>query len=94
MNDGMKKGRAFDEWLQRRDRVTYDKYRAQRVFVKRAVKVAKRMADLRWERRLGNDFEGNKGMFWKEVKPVSKGEQARDEMVKDMNGQICVMVLR
>ena len=27
-------------------------------------------------------------MFWKEVKPVRKGEQAREEMVKDVNGQI------
>ena len=26
--------RAFEEWLQRRDRVTYDRYRAQRVAVK------------------------------------------------------------
>ena len=27
-------------------------------------------------------------MFWKEVKRVKKGEQAREEMVKDVNGQI------
>ena len=27
-------------------------------------------------------------MFWKEVKRVRNGWQARDEMVKDMNGQI------
>ena len=62
------KRRAFEEWLQRRDLVTYDIYRAQRVVVKRAVQVAKRMADRRWGERLGNDFEGNKKMFWKEVK--------------------------
>ena len=37
---------------------------------------------------MGNDFEGNKTMFWKEVKRVRKGEQAKDEMVKDVNGQI------
>ena len=35
-----------------------------------------------------NDFEGNKNMFWKEVKQVRKCEQARDEMIKDVNGQI------
>ena len=34
------------------------------------------------------DFEGNKKMFWKEVKRVRKGEQAREEMVKDVTGQI------
>ena len=27
-------------------------------------------------------------MFWKEVMPVHKGEQARDVMVKDVNGKI------
>ena len=37
---------------------------------------------------MGNDFEGNKKMFWKEVKRVRKGEQAREVMVKDVNGQI------
>ena len=82
------KRRAFKEWLQRRDRVTYDRYRAQRVAVKQAVQAAKRMADRRWGERLGNDFDGNKKMFWKEVKRVRKGEQAREEMVKDVSGQI------
>ena len=52
--------------------------------MKRAVQVAKIIADWRW----GNDFEGNKNMFWKEKKRVRKGEQARDEMVKDLSGQI------
>ena len=37
---------------------------------------------------MGNDFKGNKKMFWKEVKQVRKGKQARDEMVNDVNGQI------
>ena len=58
------------------------------VAVKLAVQVAKRMADRRGGERLGNVFEGNKKMFRKEVKRVRKGEQARDEMVKDVNGQI------
>ena len=52
-----------------------------------AVQAAKRMADRRWGERLGNDFEGNKTMFWNEVKQVWKGEQARDEMVQDVNGK-------
>ena len=42
------KRRDFEEWLQRRDRVTYDRYREQRVAVKLAVQAAKRMADRRW----------------------------------------------
>ena len=33
-------------------------------------------------------FEGNKKMFWKKLKRVKKGEQAREEMVKDVNGQL------
>ena len=37
---------------------------------------------------IGNDFEGDKTMFWKEVKRVKKGEQAREEMVKDISGRI------
>ena len=39
------KRRAFEEWLQRIDSITYDRYRAQRAVVKLTVKVAKRMAD-------------------------------------------------
>ena len=74
---GAEKRKAFEEWLRRRDRVTYDRDRAQRVAVKLAVQDAKRMADRRWGERLGNDFEGNKKMFWKEVKRVRKGEQTR-----------------
>ena len=54
--------------------------------MKRAVQAAKRMADRLWGERLGNDFEGNKKMFWREVKRVRKGEQAREEMVKDVSG--------
>ena len=68
--------------------VAYDRYRAQRVVLKRAVKVAKRMAVWRWGELLGNDFEGNKKLFRKEVKLERKGDQVRDEMVKDVNGQI------
>ena len=52
--------------------------------MKQAVHAAKRMADRRW----GNDFEGNKNMFLKEVKRVRKGEQATEEIVNDVNGQI------
>ena len=37
---------------------------------------------------MGNDFDGNKKIFWKEEKRVRKDEQARDEMVKNANGQI------
>ena len=52
--------------------------------LKREVKVVEIMADWRWGERWGKNSEGNKNMFWKEVKRVKKGEQARDEMVKDV----------
>ena len=55
------KRRAFEEWLQRRDRVTYDRYRAQRVAVKLAVQAAKK------EWRTG-DGESNWGMILRETK--------------------------
>ena len=51
------KRRAFEEWLQRRDRVTYDRYRALRVAVN-GVQAAKRRAVRRWVERLGNVFDG------------------------------------
>ena len=50
------------------------------------------MSDTRWGERLENDFDCNKKMFCKEVMRVRKGEQARGEMVKDVNGQILLMV--
>ena len=53
-----------------------------------SVQKEKKMADRRCGERLWNDFEGNKKTFWKEVKRVRKGEQASEEMVKDVNGQI------
>ena len=47
---------ATEEWLQRNDTVTYDRYRAQKVVVKLAVKVVMRIVDWRWGERLRNDF--------------------------------------
>ena len=55
------KRRAFEEWLQRRDRVIYDRYRAQRVVVKRAVQVAKK------EQRTG-DGKSDWGMISRVIK--------------------------
>ena len=82
------KRRAFEEWVQRRDMVTYDRYREQKAVVKQRVKVAKRMADWSQGERLGNNFEFKKNMFWRDVNWIRKGEHAREEMVKDVNGQI------
>ena len=82
------KGRAFEEWLQRRDRVTHDRYRAQRVA--EAVRVAKefRTGDGQSDWGMISRITNFKKMFWKEVKRVRHGDQAIDERVKDINGQI------
>ena len=78
---------VLEECLQRRDRVTNDRYRAQRVACKLAVQAAKIMADRRWGEQLWKISSFTKKIFWKEVKRVRKGEPAREEMVKDVNGQ-------
>ena len=72
-----KKTRAFEEWLQRKYRVTYDRYRAQRVAVKLAVQAAKRIADRRCGERLGNDFEGKGKVFYGQEPP--SGESTTTE---------------
>ena len=56
--------------------------------MKQTVKVAKNNGGLAMWKGLGNDFENNKNMFRREVMRVKKGVQAKDEMVKDVNGQI------
>ena len=82
------KRRAFEEWLQRKNAETYEKYREKRMEVKRKVRGAKRAADWRWGQKLGVNYEVNKKMFWKELKRVRKVESRREEMVKDENGQL------
>ena len=37
---------------------------------------------------MGNYFKVIETMFWKKVTRVRKGEQTRDEMVNDVNGQV------
>ena len=53
----------------------FDEYREERRRVKAVVREAKREAEDRFGAKLSQDFEGNKKMFWKEVKRVRKGEQ-------------------
>ena len=37
---------------------------------------------------MGNDSEENSKLFWKEIKRGKKDEQAEEEIVRDVNGQI------
>ena len=75
-------------WLQNRGRDTYDRYKMARNEVKRAVRRAKREADVRWGEKLVEDFSTNKRMFWREVKRTRKGVEVREECVKDENGRV------
>ena len=59
------KRRAFDEWLQRRDKATYDRYRAQRVAVKQAVQAAKKWRTGHGESDLGMISRAAKRCFGK-----------------------------
>lgn len=92
-NEGVKvkveeKKRAFEEWLQSNSIEKYEKYREQKVEVKRKVREAKRAADLRWGQGLGQSYEENKKKFWKEVKRVRKAGARIEETVKDGNGRL------
>ena len=49
---------AFKNWLQKRDRVTYDRYLAQKAVVKLTVKVAKKNGELAMWRVTGVLFRG------------------------------------
>ncbi|MCP4264721.1 MAG: hypothetical protein GY777_03945, partial [Candidatus Brocadiaceae bacterium] len=84
------KRRAFEEWLQKKDDLSYERYRVKRNLVKQIVKEAKRVADMRWGMRLSGNFKENKKMFWKEVKRVRKGETGSEKRVKDLNDQLLV----
>ena len=56
--------------------------------MKRAVRRAKKEADVRWGEKLVEDFGTNKRMFWREVKRTRKGVEAKEESVKDVNGKV------
>ena len=58
--------------------------------MKAVVREATREAEYRFGAKLSKDFEGNRKMFWKEVKRVRKGVQREEMRVEDRNGNIVV----
>ena len=84
------KKQAFEMWLQRKDEASYEAYKEKRRLVKRAVRNAKVRADERWGNKLTENFQGNKKMFWKEVKRVRKGKDGKEERVKAEDGTVLV----
>ena len=78
----------YKRWLQNKCNETYERYKVVRNEVKRAVRRAKKEADVRWGEKLVEDFSSNKKMFWREVKRTRKGPEVKEECVKDRNGQV------
>ena len=84
------KKRAYEQWLQRRNRRMWELYREKRQECKRVVRRAKRDAQRRWGKKLQETFGKDKRMFWKEVGKTRVGEKRIEEKVKDKNGDLIV----
>ena len=84
------KRQAHEIWLQKGNEEAHERYKEKSRVAKRMVRKAKRKADVRWGKSLSENFEGNKKMFWKEVKSVRRGESSREERVKGADGQLLV----
>jgi len=57
---------------------------------KRVVRDAKVSGDERWGRKLTENFQVNKKMFWKEVKRTRKGTSGKEERVKTEGGRLLI----
>ena len=84
------KKRAHGVWLQKKSEVSYERYKECKRRAMRAVRFAKARADERWGRKLTEDVQGNKRMFWKEVKKTRKGPSRKEERVKAADGRLLV----
>jgi len=54
------------------------------------VRDAEVSVDERWGKRLTENFQVNKKMFWKEVKRTRKGTSGKEERVKAENGRLLI----
>ena len=84
------KRKLFERYMQSREREDYERYRRKRNEVKRRVKEAKREANERWGSKLVEDYDRNKGMFWKEVQRGRKGDEKRVDRINGANGELLV----
>ena len=82
------KKRAFKDWLQSRTREAYERYKEKRRETKHRLKEAKRRADMKWGKKMTENFRDNKKMFWKEVKRGREVKSSREEKVKDADGEV------
>ena len=56
---------VYKMWLQNKCRESYERYKFERNEVKRAVRRAKKEADMRWGEKLVENFSSNKRIFWR-----------------------------
>ena len=68
------KRRVFEQWLQKGTEQAFDEHREER----RRVKALVSEAEDRFGAKLSQGFEGNRKIFWKEVKRVRKGSQGEE----------------
>ena len=83
-----RKNDVYKMWMQNRCSEAYEGYKIVRNEVKRAVRRAKREVDVRWGKKLVEDFGTNKRMFWREVKRTRRGGEEKEECVKDVDGKV------
>ena len=82
------KRQAFETWLQSRTVASYERYKETRRQAKRVVKEAQERADDRWGRKLTENFQVNKKMFWKEVMRTRRGTTKGESRVKTKDGVV------
>ena len=72
----------------RRESISSNSSRKERIIVKSVVRKAKREAEGRFGEKLSHNFERNRKMFWTEVKRVRKREQKDEMRMKDRDGNM------
>ena len=78
------------QWLQQGTEQALEDNREERTRVKAIVREAKRGAEDRFGAKLSQDFEGNRKMFWIEMKRVRKGVQGEGMRVYDRKENILI----
>ena len=76
------KRQACEVWLQTKGEASHERHKEKRRRGKRAVRDAKVSADERWRRKLMENFQEKKKMFWKKKKRIRKGSSGSEEKVE------------
>ena len=74
----LQKRKIFEQWLQKGSEQAFDVHRKERRRAKTVVREAKRDAEDRFGTKISQNFEGNRKMFWIEVKRGRKRVQGEE----------------